>query len=190
MTVTALAGITSGVITLVGLLIYARSVPSGKTKPVIATWFIWTLNSVLLLASYYASGAGDTTWFEAGYTAGLFIIWLLALRFGTTGWSSLDKLCLVGALSAALLWLVTGSSVVAYLMTLLIDLLGIIPTMYHAWRNPSEEHKISWVILLIGALVSFFSLEGWNPLIAWYPFQITLTTAVIVWLLFTGRKHT
>src|SRR5688572_397041 len=93
----ALFGVTSGVLSLVGLLLYARGVVAGPSKPSRATWLIWTLNSILLLTSYDASGAKETIWLAGGYAAGCFVIAMLTIKFGEGGWSRLDRICLVGA---------------------------------------------------------------------------------------------
>ena len=181
-------GPLSGIITLVGLLVYARSVAIGSTKPSQVTWFVWTLNAFLLLASYHASGAKETIWLSAGYTLGLFIISALTIKYGHSGWGLVDKICLVGAAAGVLLWWVTGSSLTAFSTSLIIDLVGIIPTMYKTWIDPVEEDKTSWVILLIGGVFSLLAIEEWNFIIAWYPLQVTVTTAIIVWFVFRKKK--
>jgi hypothetical protein len=164
----------------VGLLIYARSIVLGSTKPSQATWSIWTLNAFLLLGSYYLSGARDTAWLSVGYAIGLCVISILSLKYGVTGWGTLDKVCLAGALLAAGLWIWTGSALLAFILTLIIDMLGIIPTIWKTWFEPGEEDLTSWTILLIGGISSIFAIEKWEFVVASYPLQITVTTLIIV----------
>ncbi len=186
---TTIFGIASGIITLVGLLIYAKSVVTGDSKPSRVTWFLWTLNSVLLLTSYDASGAGETVWLAGGYAAGLFIIAILTIKYGEPGWSWLDRFCLIGAIIGALLWWITGSPLTAYVSTLIIDFFGVLPTIQKSWKNPEEEDLLSWTVLLFAGFLSLFAVEEWSLVIAWYPLQITITTAIIVWFLIRPRKN-
>lgn len=182
-------GILAGILTLAGLLLYAKSVAAGPTKPSRATWAIWTINSLLLLTSYAASGARETIWLAAGYAAGLFIITLLTMKFGERGWNWLDIFCLVGAAFGVLLWCVTGSSLSALIASLAVDLCGVIPTMQKSWYYPEQEDRLSWSILLIGGLMSCLAIEEWSFKIAAYPLQITITTAVIVIFLFRYKTR-
>ena len=177
-------GTTSGVLTLAGLLLYAKSVVIGFTKPSQATWAIWTINSFLLLTSYSASGAKETLWLAMGYAIGLSIITMLTMKFGERGWNWLDRLCLIGAVLGILLWWATGSPLTAFFASLIIDLFGVIPTIQKSWYHPKEEDKLSWSILLIGGVMSIFAINKWSITIAVYPIQITITTALIVLFLF------
>ncbi len=204
-------GRVAGIVSLIGLLVYAKSmlvwpkrplqivwffhplrlygylrgVSTGKEKPSRATWFIWTLNSVLLLPSYSASGAEDTVWLSAGYMAGCFIIALLTIKFGEGGWSRLDRFCLSGAVAGALLWAATGSALTMFVITLGIDILGVLPTIKKSWQYPDKEDVLAWSILLLGGVVSLFAVKEWSftllsLTVMAYPIQITFTTAIIV----------
>ncbi|MDB4978973.1 MAG: hypothetical protein JWM56_1159 [Candidatus Peribacteria bacterium] len=179
-----LAGIFSGIITFIGLLIYAKSIVAGPTKPSATTWLIWTINSFLLMSSYIASGAKETAWLALAYAIGLTIITILTLKIGEIIWNRLDQVCLLGAIIGAILWWITGSSLIALIASLVIDLFGVIPTIQKSWSHPEEESKLGWSILLVGGIISIFAIKDWSITVAAYPIQITLTTALIVVFLF------
>lgn len=178
------SGIAAGILTLAGLLLYAKSVVAGPTKPSRATWIIWTINALLLLTSYDASGAKETIWLAAGYAGGLSIICILAMKFGEGGWNWLDYFCLAGAALGATLWWITGSPLTALFASLAIDFFGVMPTIQKSWYHPGEENRIAWSILLFGGVMSLLAIEEWSLIIAAYPLQITITTAIVVLFLF------
>ena len=182
-------GMASGVLSLIGLLLYGRSVVWGETKPLKSTWFLWALNGFLLMSSYEASGADATVWLSLGYAVGCVCIFALTLKFGESGWQKIEIFCLIGAGIGAILWWLTGSPEIAFYSTLVIDMCGVVPTILHSKNKPSDESLLAWGVMFLGGVVSLFAIEEWLPLtlesvtIVAYPIQITLTAGLITWFL-------
>ena len=59
-------GFFAGLLSLAAFVPYIIAIVKGVTKPNRATWWIWTTNGLILLASYYASGAESTVWVAVG----------------------------------------------------------------------------------------------------------------------------
>lgn len=191
-------GLLAGLITLVAFFPYILSILKEKTKPNRATWSIWTVNSVLLLTSYRAEGAKETIWLAVAYTIGCVTIALFTIKYGIGGWTKLDRFSLVGSILAVISWIIIGP-LVTFIASLLIDLLGFIPTIYRSFHNPEGEDKISWIMWLGGGFLSLLLVDNiyvWQKwsidtfIVAAYPAQITITTVIIVWFLFRQKlKH-
>jgi hypothetical protein len=182
-------GVLSGIVTLTGLFFYGRSVLLGSTKAMRATWFIWAGNGLLLLTSYRASGSDATTWVALAYAIGLLGIAFLSIKHGEGGWTHIDKICIIGAVAGSLLWWVTGMAITALVASLIIDLFGVFPTIWHSWRNPKKENRLAWGLLLVGTILSVLSMENWHYVIAAYPLQIFITTLAIFLLLFRSKPR-
>ncbi len=188
-------GITAGVISLVAFVPYMYYTVRGNNRPSRATWFIWTLNSLLLLVSYDASGAKETVWLAVGYACGCFIISILTIWFGEGGWGWLDRCCLLGAVLGVFLWWFTGSPLIAFTSTLIIDLLGVMPTIEKSWKIPGKESRLAWCMWFLGGLTSLGAIERWCPLsitsitVMSYPIQITVTSGLIAYLLVIGKNQ-
>lgn len=194
MTIIEIAGLAGGLLTLFAFGTYLPSILRGTVKPQRATWWIWTLNSLLLLTSYKAEGATDTAWLAIAYTIGCVIVALLTIRYGVGGWSTLDRFCFGGTIVAAALWIVIGP-LATFVSTLIIDLLGVLPTIYESYRHPEEEDTLSWVLWFFGGFVSLLAIQDlfvtkWSLeviTILAYPLQITVTAGIIVWFLIRPR---
>src|SRR4051812_29601118 len=99
-----LFGITAGVLAFAAYPVYILDIFNKGARPNRATWWILSLSSLILAASYYASGARSTLWIALGYAVGNFTIAFFSLRYGYGKWNTLDRICLLAAIASALLW--------------------------------------------------------------------------------------
>ncbi|OGE84247.1 MAG: hypothetical protein A3B23_00425 [Candidatus Colwellbacteria bacterium RIFCSPLOWO2_01_FULL_48_10] len=156
-------GITAGVVSLAGYIPYIFSTIKGKTEPSKSTWWILTLVGVMLWASYKASGGGDTLWVPIAYIAGPFVVAILSLFKGEKGWSVLDSVCVAGALVAAIVWWITGSSFLAFVICVLVDFIGVIPTIWKSYHRPWTESRFAWGFWFLGSVINIAGTVVWIP---------------------------
>lgn len=186
--ITALVGRVAGVVSLAGYVPYFVDMVRGKSPPQRASWFIWTLVGGMLLVSYYASGARTTIWVPVGTFFGPLIIWLFSFKYGEGGWELLDKICLGMAGLAVLLWVLTGSPVVALGTCLLADFLGYPSTAKKAYLKPRSESLLAWSMWVVGNTINVFALQDHTLALAAYPLYLLVTSAVITALLLIQRR--
>lgn len=189
-------GFLGGILTLAGFATYIFSVIRTGTKPKRSTWWIWSINSMMLLSSYFAEGAKETIWLAVGYAIGCVVIAFFSIRYGTGGSSKLDQICFLFTAVAIIFWFIIGP-LVTLIITLLIDLLGVLPTILNSKNHPEEENKTSWILWFFGGMFSILAIENifivhkWTfamvPILA-YPAQITITAGIIVWLILKSQK--
>ena len=180
-------GLLAGLLSLAAFVPYIIAIVKGATKPNRATWWIWTTNGLILLASYYASGAESTVWVAVGYFVGSLLTAVLALRYGEGGWSSFDRSCLLGAASGLLFWWMFNSSIVALVTTLFVDFAGALPTIRKAYRAPETEDRVAWGLFILGNTVNLLAVEAWSFGIAVYPVYMFLASGTIAALVLRPR---
>ena len=180
-------GISSGLVLLLGNIPYILSIRHGRTVPNQVTWGIWTMIGFILLWSSYASGATNTLWLLVALVISQCIITTYAFKYGQGDWQRLDKFCLVGAGVSLLLWLLSGSPLVALLMNTVMDMLGAVPTINKVYRNPNSESLVFWSMSFTSALLNLFAIEWFSLASVVFPLYL-FTLNIIILLLITRPK--
>lgn len=190
----AICGVASAALTIAGFITYLWWMKKTGERPSRATWLIWTLNSFLLPASYYMLGVKQTLWLAVSYAIGCTAVAVYAvLMKGEREFTRIERWCFFGVGVAAFLWFITGLPLVAFVLALVIDLIGITSTMEHAWKRPQGESLVAWNLMCAGGVFSIFAVEIWSWEVhtfidASYPVQISVTTAVIMAILYIRRR--
>lgn len=185
MTIQAIFGIAAGLLNVVTSIVYIRSIVNGETKPDRVTWWVLTLVTAMITASYWASGARDTIWLPAAYTVTFALVAVLSLRYGDgpVALSTLDRISLGGALASAAVWWSLKSPVPALLMNISTECIGLIPTMHKAYHRPHSESTISWILATTASFLNVLAIGEWTILIALYPIYVFMTNALIMFFI-------
>ena len=191
MGVSSFIGILAGIISFSAYLFYILSILRGQTKPSRTTWFILSFISVVIVASYDASGAEDTLWVAVSNAFASIVIALLSIKNGVGGSTRLDIFCFVGSVGSLILWWLTDSALLALIANLVIDLLALIPTMTKSWLRPEEEGRLAWTLTLIGNTLNFFAITEFTFGIIIYPIYFFVVDLIITIFLYRPlfRKH-
>lgn len=186
---TVLFGWLAGVLSLVAFVPYIVAILRGQTRPNRATWWIWTMTSGILLASYYFSGATTTIWVAVSYFVASLATAVLSVRYGEGGSTPLDRGCLMGAGVGLLFWWWFDSPVVALITTLGADFAGALPTIRKAYVAPHTEDRLAWMLFLAGNIFNFLALDRWEFAIAIYPVYHLLASVTIASLVLRPRRQ-
>ena len=179
-----LLGKSAGIIGFVALIPYVRSILQGKTKPNRASWLIWAAVSLSLLASYHYSGATTTIWLTLSYTIIPLTVFLLSFKYGSGGYTRLDIVCILGAITGLILWRVTHNPVTALYLNIFVDALGFLPTIKKAYLLPGSENQLAWNISVLANTLNVLALTTWQLKIALFPvYNLTFNAIVAVLLL-------
>ena len=149
---------------------YVRSILLGATKPHVFSWVIWSIGTFTVFFARLAGGAGIGAW-PIGLSALItsYVALLSWRKRSDLSITSLDWACLVIALLALPIWLITSNAFWAVLILTLIDLVGFGPTVRKAYFKPHEERI--WFFLL-GALRNALvvaALEYYSPTTVMFP---------------------
>lgn len=185
---TSISGLIAGALSFTAYLLYIFTTLWGKTRPNRATWWILTAVGCIILASYYSAGARDTIWVPVSYILGPLIVALLSLRYGDGGWTRFDRFCLYGAGVSIILWWFFSSPVLALLTNILIDFLGLLPTVRKAYLRPEGEDRIAWALEFSANAINLFAVGEWIFAIAVYPIYLVMMNGLITALLFRQKK--
>lgn len=177
------AGIAASGVATAASIPYIISIIRKKTKPSLTTWLIWTLVSILLAASYRASGATFSFWITLSYVVTSASIAILSLRYGVFEATRLDGICLLAAFASVLPWLIFHSASTTLYLTIFIDVLGAAPTLKKAYIDPDTENKPAWLIAFVGNALNLLAVNTWSPEVALFPVYAFLSTGTVAALL-------
>jgi hypothetical protein len=138
-----------------------RNIPSGtpgKTEPSKASWIIWVALDIITAIGMYMKGSlnGQIT---AAVIGGSMVA-VLAMKFGTSDWTRLDKGCLAGAFLGIILWKVFGDAVAGIITCQVVMFIGSLPTFSSAWKDPGRENKTAWTLFWLSCVSALIAIPG------------------------------
>ncbi|HAE36498.1 MAG: hypothetical protein UR85_C0007G0007 [Candidatus Nomurabacteria bacterium GW2011_GWF2_35_66] len=182
-------GYLSGILMMLSVIPYARSILRGETKPQRMTWLIWT---ILILIAFFSQLAKGATWsllLTAGDAIAILITFILSIKFGVGGFRKIDIISLFGAGFSLLLWYLTSEPAVALFLIILIDLIGVNLTVVKTWKNPETENWVAWAICGVGGLFGILSVGSFNLILLSYPLYICLANSTIALIVISRKKY-
>ncbi len=150
---------------IVGYIVYNYQVMKGSSKPNTATWFLWSLITILNFTSYNIA-SGDWVKSLLPTISALMVIMtflLTLLRGKFSKLNKFDNLALVAGLISVLVWWQFNSAVYANLILQAAILIGFVPTYLGVFRNPKNEKPLPWLIWsIVYVLGTLIVLLRWN----------------------------
>ncbi len=175
-------------ISLIGHLLYIRSIINGYSKPNLVSWVVWMIAPFIGVFFQLKAGATLSVLpvFMAGF--GPLIIITTALLVKNAIWKvkSFDIYC--GALSvvALLVYLWTNNLGISILFAILSDALAFIPTMVKAWSFPYTESPHAYLWSIFSNTLGLLIINNWVFTI--YSFSVYLILANIIMVSIIYRK--
>jgi len=153
--------VLSALISILCVIPYCRDIVKHKTKPNLVSWITWTLLSGIVLAAQIADGEYRAAVFSAGLTIATGMIVILGLWHGYVKYTEFDVVCQMLAVLGIVLWQVFDDPLIALYVSIVVDFIGLVPTLRHSWQKPYEE---TWQTFAIGAFAPVFGLIGLDAL--------------------------
>ncbi len=186
----ALVGITAGIIQVISIIPYIKSMVHGSTRPNIVSNCVWALLSVIALVAQFQAGASWSVIILIAITFNICLIVLLCLvGYGYKKYYTLDWVCLCLALVAIVLWQLTSNPLLAISIAVCANMLSTLPTIVKTYREPHTELPVAWLLLIIASGLSIASTTIWNPENLLYPTYFLLESTIIAGLAFFGQKR-
>ena len=171
-----------------GDTIYLRDIFSGKIKPHVYTWLIWSITQgVALLGLLYGKGGWGGLALSIS-TLFVFIIFLVSLKYGTRNITKFDTITLIIALLAIIVWFQIHNPLLAVIMVSAIDFLGYIPSFRKTFYEPWTEAVFPWAIFFFANLFIIFSLSEYNLLTLTYLVTIETANLILIGICLTRRE--
>jgi hypothetical protein len=119
-----------------------------------------------------------------GAVIGAWTIAFLAFKYGTAGWTTLDKFCLGGALLGIGLWIALDSPLTGIIVSSIIVFIAAIPTFKAAWSNPAQEDKTAWTIYWVSCVIAVVAIPAWTLADATQPVTFFIIESVMMYIVY------
>ncbi|TAL49889.1 hypothetical protein EPN81_04385 [Patescibacteria group bacterium] len=173
--------VLAGVLFVAAFVPYIRAILKKQAQPMKSTWLIWATLDTITLAGMWANDSvnGQIT----GAILGAWTVTILAFKFGESGWSLLDKLCLAGAALGIILWQTFDNPTLGMMTSLSVIFLGSIPTFVSAWKDPNKENKLAWWIYWASCVCALIGVPNWTLQDAAQPITFFAIETIMVFIL-------
>jgi hypothetical protein len=174
----------AGILFVVGFIPYIRAILRKETQPAKASWIIWAMLDTITFAGMLAKHTVNGQ--IVGAILGVWAVVVLALKYGTPGWTRLDKFCLGGAVLGIVLWKIFCNPVFGIVTSAGVGFLGSIPAFTSAWNDPSREDRTAWTIFWISCVCAVVAIPELTFADATQPIIFFLIESVMMFILYRG----
>ena len=189
MSISVTFGLLSGLLSLFAYLPYLRDTLRGVTRPQRASWFIWTVLSMIAFAAQIAEGATQSLWFAGVQMGGTAVIFALSIKRGVGGLVNFtDCLILVAAALGLYLWSVTNDPAYALAISIGISLLGGSVTVVKAYNAPWSGTLSTWCFSFVASICAMVAAGPFDLMLWAYPMYLFLLNGAIVLAMLWGKS--
>ncbi len=178
----------SAVLAFAAFIPYIHDIVRGAARPQRASWFIWSALGAIAVFSQLAEGALHSLWLPAVEALGVFVIFLLSIKYGMGGLGRQDIAALSVAALGLLLWYLTEEAAIALYAVIAADLAGGYLTVAKAYRYPDSETALPWCLTASAAFFACLSVGTWDLVLLSYPLYIAVINLSVVAAMALGRK--
>ncbi|MBI1863098.1 hypothetical protein HYS00_03190 [Candidatus Microgenomates bacterium] len=179
--------IISSIIALISPLVYASAILKGNAKPHRTTRLVLLVITTISTLALLAAGNRVAVWLAGVSMIQSVLIFALSIKFGMGGWSRIDILCLLIAITGIILWRTTNNPRLALYFSIAADFTGVIPTIIKTYRLPKTEVWSFFLLDVFAAIFSLLAIRSWVLEDYAFPLYILLVNSLMVMLIITPR---
>ena len=180
MIISQIFGYLSGIAILLSFVPYTKDIFLNKTKPERASWFIWSILGFISFFSLLSKGATYSLFLPGGQALGDIFIFLLSIKYGFGGFLKRDFIALIGAGVGLFLWYITKEALIALLVAISIDGIGVLLTVVKSYEQPKTETISAWILTFLGGLFGIFAVGNLNIILLIFPIYICIANLSII----------
>lgn len=171
----------AGIITFIGILLYAISTFQGKTKPNRVTWTLWTIIPLITFFAQYSEGVRLVSVFSLAYALGPLLVVIASFANNKAYWklTFFDVSCGIISILALALWLLTGNGLVAIVFSIVADFTAGLPTLIKGYKAPETENISAFVVGIIASLIALATISTWSLATYLFPLYILLDSTLL-----------
>lgn len=172
----------SAILMVLGMVPYAIAVYKGTCRPAKVSWCLWlTLDTITFIGMWmkHALNSQITACVIGGWITLMFVLWFGEKKKLTT----LDAFVVVGAVTGLLLWAIMNDPIWAIVIPMLVLFLASFPTFANAWRDPSNENRLGWTIMIASSTCAVASMPAWTLADSSQPVSFLLIQLIMMYLL-------
>jgi hypothetical protein len=186
-----LFGVSALVINLIGFVPYFKGIFAGEVKPQRITWGIWTLLTTIAFVNQVINGGGWSTLFFGSTVVLVSLVFLLSFKYGIGGSGRLDRIVLAATALLFVVWILTGDTITSTYIAIAIDVLGALPTVIKAYKQPETEAYLQWIMAAVAGVLSVVAVGSGESFVLYaYPIYIAVFNAIIVLSKWLGEHKT
>ena len=181
-------GIVAGIVSFLAYPLYIVSILRKETVPHAITWMLSAILAGISLFLYKTAGGHDTIYVLLGDFVGLTIIAILAWRYGRNGYFSFANwICIGGVFVSITVFLILGNPFVAFLFSLIAEVLALVPTAIKTYKFPKQEGFLAWTFTCAGDCLNLLAMDWGNYTELSYVWTIFVANGIVWILILRGR---
>ena len=174
-------GIASGMIAAGMIIPYLIAMVRGTTRPNVISWSLWTVVVFITLLAQIRAGAAWSSFLLIGTLVANSLVLIFCMRgYGYNRFATIEKITLLCAVLAVVLWLVTSSPLLAMICALTADSVAYLPTFVKIIRYPYSETAWYWAALVGADLLALYSVTQIIPTNILFPIVYGALNALIL----------
>lgn len=176
-------------IAIISYIPYISHILSGKTKPHAFSWFIWAL--LCFIAGFAQISGGGGVGASIVLTTGVISVAIacFSLRQRAVKITKGDWLCLIGALLAIPLWVITKRPLLSVILVSLIDIVAFLPTIRKSYHAPHQETLSTQVLSAVKHCITVAAQQRYTLTTVLYPGSLAIMTIFFTLMLIKRRAQ-
>ncbi len=190
MEIKAIFGILSAVFTLIGAILYLKSIQKKEINPHLLSWLGWSFITLIGAFAMLSSGSTWSTIFIFSNSLSCISVAIYSIYKKVGVWSTTiyDYVFFGFGILGIVLWQILDYPLIAIILSVIADLFFAIPTVIKVYKNPKSENARSWIPYFIAGICGLISLSFFSLSEVLYPAYIfILNTCVLLIILFLGK---
>lgn len=179
-------GITSGVLYTIGTLPYIYLIIIGKVKPQRASWLIWLLMAVVLIANSHQE---HIVFFYGFQGICCLFIFLLSIKNGIGGVSKFDIFSVVICIVALFAKVMLSNGLLSVSLASLIESIAFALSFKKLLKHPGTENLFQWTTSAVAGVIALISLSNFSAEQVMYPVVIIVGNGLVSGLIFSQGKR-
>jgi hypothetical protein len=176
-------------VSILGYVLYFRSVFYGTTRPNLVSWFLWMLGPFIGVFFQLKAGAGLSVLpvFFAGF--GPLVVIIISLLRRNVIWKigKLDIFCGVLSLAALVMYVLTHNLGVSILFAILADGLAAVPTIVKAWNFPETEFAAGYLPGIVDNMIGLLIIKNWIFTIYSFSIYFILVNSILIFAIYRKK---
>lgn len=185
-----MAAFSTSTVALYSYIPYIRDMIAGKSKPHPASWFIWSVLSIIILTSQLSINhhLGASLYLFIAQAVGITITFLYSAKYGDIKLTRTDFLLLFVAIQSITIWNYTNDPRWALLILIGIDIVGGYLTVKKTWADKTSETHITWTASCIAAFTAIVAVSGASAWLYIYPIYTALLNVLVLLAIKFGKN--
>lgn len=176
------ASTLSNIIAVACVIPYCLAIWRRKVTPPPATWAIWAVAGIVGAAGIAMAGGPFASWsLKLALSVGPAAVAVVALRRGIP-WATTrtDRVCLILS-GVGIVFLLFGEGIPALIVSILVNIIGSVPTVAHAWRRPFNDTYFPFACAFVSVSAVLATIPWpWTFASSAYGLYLLVDTGVIM----------